>query len=420
MLFAAALLSAVNNLHAAEPPPLAKVKDSKLQIASGLVAPQISVERNLYRSSYGLSGTDVTMLPPDRVEVYSVPPATSRLHGKVAGLTPQSDIAVFSLDPGLQIFTDSLLRRTSSPHVAIVAMEPSTGRILALSERSKTHNKFASYGGLPAASLFKIVTSAAAVEMGVPPQQDIKFRGGDYTLNQWNYRPDARRDRRTMDMTEALGKSVNPVFGRVALKFLNGPLLGYYAKRFGFNMALSSDIPLPNASASIPPSELELSRTAAGFGAVYFSPIHAAAMMSGLANGGRMPRPVIVDSVVTKDGRVKYSSRPQQVVQMVRPSTALTVMRMMEATVTKGTSRKEFYFRQKPRLPGVRVAGKTGTLRGKSPEGINHWFVAAAPIESPRIAIAIVSVDRGRSPVSPSRMGRMIFEYYFKGSNPRL
>ena len=88
-------------------------------------------------------------------------------------------------------------------------------------------------------------------------------------------------------------------------------------------------------------------------------------------------------------------------------------MNMMEYTVITGTSRSEFTKRGARRLP-FRVAAKTGTLSGNSPEGTNHWFVAAAPIENPKLAVAVIVVNPRSGGTKASYLGRQMFEHYFK------
>jgi len=241
----------------------------------------------------------------------------------------------------------------------------------------------------------------------------VAFRGGTYTLNEANYLPDERRDRRVMSVAEALGRSCNPVFGQLGIRYLNGSILSKYAKLFGFNRSLGFEAPLPVSSAVIPSESLyELSRTSAGFGEVRISPIHAAALMSGIANGGLLPRPKVVEKIVSPDGSVLLKSKPEYLQRIVRTSTAATVMEMMQYTTTIGTSRKEFMRGSRPTLGDIEVAAKTGTLKGDNPVGLNNWFIAAAPMSNPELAIAVITVDP-RYSSKASHLGRRVFEKYF-------
>lgn len=343
-----------------------------------------------------------------------LPALKSEFGGRLVGLSNKNEFVFYSIDPSLQKYTSALVRNAKAPHVAAVIMEPATGRILALAQKSRSLKNPSLHAGFPAASLFKIVTSAAVLERStIGPYSLINFRGGNYTLNKTNYRPDEKRDKRSMSHAEALGRSCNPVFARLALKHLSSSTLRSYARSFGFNTALNFDIPVPESTALVPESAYELSRTAAGFGKVTLSPIHAAALIASVANGGSLPRPYLVDRIVDESGQLLYRGQPQLVQRTVRPETARTLMTMLEKTTTVGTSKHEFIRGRKPVLPNVPVSAKTGTLRGSDPAGLNKWFVAAAPRHKPEIALAVIVVNPGNSNARPARIGRLLLEKFF-------
>jgi cell division protein FtsI/penicillin-binding protein 2 len=331
--------------------------------------------------------------------------------GRYASITPNNQIVFYTLDPDLQMFVEKLVREARSPHLAIVAINPKTGAILAMKGKSETIPDPALHSGFPAASLFKVVTAAAAVEeAGIRPDSLVAFRGGTYTLNEYNYLPDPRRDRRVMSVGEAMGRSCNPVFGHLSTKYLDGSILARYASRFGFNRNLKFDAPLPSSSADIPDQDLfELSRTGAGFRGATISPVHAAALVAGLRDG-QLRRPYTIDSVVTIDGVTMSKTRPEILQPIVEPSTAKTLLEMMRYTTTVGTSRREFMRGARPTLRELDVGAKTGTLKGTNPSGLTLWFMAAAPIQDPELALAIVTVNGGPK---PSYLGRLVFQKYF-------
>ena len=138
-------------------------------------------------------------------------------------------------------------------------------------------------------------------------------------------------------------------------------------------------------------------------------------MMSTIANGGLMPAPSMVTKVISSTGSVLYESEPAILRSVLRPETARTVLDMMEFTTTMGTSKREFANNKANRLAGIRVAAKTGTLRGENPLGLNHWFIAAAPINNPKIALAIIVMDGGTIDSKPSHIGRLVLEKYLLG-----
>ncbi len=353
--------------------------------------------------------------PDGDLQLNTVPTFSTKFGEQYAALSQVGDYVFLSVDPRLQEFSERALKSVSSPYVALVAVDPRSGKILAMTERAPNNESLLNHARFPAASLFKVVTSAAALEQGeLEPDTMIPFRGGVYTLNQWNYRPNLRLDKRRLSVSEALGRSCNPVFGRIALKYLSPHILNSYALNFGFNTDLQSDLPLPESDAEIPVDDYGLSRTAAGFGDVYISPIHAASLMAGIANGGLLSRPYILEKIVNQDGFTFYQAHKRTVKRMMDPETAATLLSMMESTTTVGTSRKEFYRGSRPVLPGISVAAKTGTLRGQDPVGINNWFIAAAPLENPEIALAVVVVNPTISTSKASRIGRMVIQEYLQ------
>jgi len=394
------------------------------QLARGIQIEKNSLEQ-MAMSDTGPTVGRVYPIPDlHRVEVVSSrdgdialserPRFEKRLGDRYASLTKKNNFVFYTLDPELQEHVSKIVAQAQASHVAIVAMNPSNGAVLAIAGKSNSIEDVEYHAGFPAASLFKVVTAAAAVEhAGIAPHSMIPFRGGNYTLNQANYYPDARRDQRIMSVGEAMGRSCNPVFGHIGVKYLNGQILSRYARQFGFNRSLDFEAPLPESSAWIPQDNpYELSRTSAGFGEVRVSPIHAAAFMSGIANGGMLPRPQIVDTVVSPDGTVIHKQKSEVLQRIVEESTAQSLMEMMRNTTTIGTSRREFMRGSSPTLGPIDVAGKTGTLSGDNPKGLNNWFIGAAPISNPQISVAVITVDPRHSSKA-SHLARLVFQRYF-------
>ncbi len=361
-----------------------------------------------------LERVELTVSARGSPELRSLPRFNTRFNNKIAGLSARDEYIFYTLNSELQEFAERMVSGARAPHVAVVAMDPRTGRILAIAGKSKTIKDIPLHAKFPAASLFKLVTTTAALEKSpIGPLTPVAYRGGNYTLNRWNYLPNPKSDRRKMSLAEALGKSCNPVFARVALRYLNSGIIRQYAQLFGFNKNLGFDSALTTSVAAIPENDpYELGRTAAGFGEVKLSPIHAAVLVSGIANNGILPRPMLIDKVVDRRGTVLYRASPEMLNNVMQPVTARTLLKMMEFTTTIGTSRNEFVNKHRKVLGPIDVAAKTGTLNGSDPEGINHWFVAAAPIQNPQIAVAIIVVDPPRRGAKAAHLGKQMIEQY--------
>ena len=320
-----------------------------------------------------------------------------------------------SIDPVIQAAANKVLAKYEVPWGAVVAIEPSSGRILALSSHSELDpagEDVVLRSGMPAASLFKVVTAAAAIEVaGLEEDTEIFYRGGDLTLNRGNYLASSSRDTRKISLGRALAKSCNPAFARLATEYLSADILKSYAEAFAFTTSLSTGLPVKLSSYSPVEDTYQLARTAAGFGKAELGPVHAAAIAGALANGGKLMRPRIIDKVVSASGDVLFETKSELLKRSIRPETAKQLLEMMEATVTSGTARRQF--RRSKILKKVRIAAKTGTLSGDSPKGRYHWLIAAAPAEAPEIALAAVVIDPGKAKINGTAVARLVLEEYF-------
>lgn len=414
-LFFLLLVLFVNNSFAKD------TKSSKKKLQRGVSKVKLPTENVKKKLASGRSEVTVTNLEPvnlnfsdaGSLSLSHLPQFNSVLGSHVASLSNDKKYIYYTIDPKLQVKADKLVKMVRAPHVAIVAIDPKTGKILALAQKSKSIHDVALHSGFPAASLFKVVTTAAALEnTRLKADSVIRYRGGKYTLDKTNYIPNVSLDRESMTLEEALGKSCNPVFARVALNYLNSSYLRSYAKYFGFNSNLEFDSPLKNSKANIPSDPYNLARTAAGFGDVTLSPIHAASMMATVANGGNLVKPILVDQVANGSGKILYRSDSQYLTTGLKPSTTKQLMKMMQATTATGTSRKEF--NKSGRILGnIPVVGKTGTLKGTNPAGLTRWFIGAAPINNPEIAIAVVTMNPSLGSDKPSYLAREVLEEYF-------
>jgi peptidoglycan glycosyltransferase len=113
------------------------------------------------------------------------------------------------------------------------------------------------------------------------------------------------------------------------------------------------------------------------------TPLQMAEVAAAVANRGRLMAPHLTTRVVDRDGRTVQVEHPRVQSVVMKPSTATAVTSMMEAVVNEGTG-------VAAQIPGVQVAGKTGTAETQIGTAINNvWFVAFAPASNPRVAIAV-------------------------------
>lgn len=338
--------------------------------------------------------------------------------GRPDGLLPNGNRVALSLNEELQGQIFELFRRFDPLYGVFAAMEPDTGRVVALVgyRRGGESDPWLPLKAIyPAASLIKVVTASAAIERGkVSPQDEISYRGGIYGITRGGIHARDGRGIPKMTLEEAIARSANAVFGNVAVNRVGGPVLEEYLAKFGFGEKIPFDLPVETSLGQVPREEFQLARTGAGFGEVYVSPLHMAMIMSAIASGGAMPRPVLIDRIEDREGKPLYESTPVKWRDTVLPETANAVVRMMVKTVEMGTSHRTFGTPERtPLLHDMDVAGKTGSLSGWTPSVHFEWFAGVAPVESPRLALSALVVNDNRWKIKGSYVGKEAFNSYF-------
>ncbi|HTV21260.1 MAG TPA: penicillin-binding transpeptidase domain-containing protein [Polyangiaceae bacterium] len=318
------------------------------------------------------------------------------------------------LDPALQAATRRLLAEARPVLGGIVALHVPTGRVLAWQEfqRSGRDDHPNTRAMTPAASLFKIVTTVALFERAhVQPLTPVCISGGERGIERFHLMPPpaGERDVLCRPFEEALGFSRNAVFAQLATERLLRRDLIEVAERLGFNQPLASDEPAEMGALEVPYNDLEFARTAAGFRGSRLSVLGAARLALLIANGGKEKR-IRFDHEATDDSiALEPASDPP-----MQPRTAQRLRRMLEFTVHSGTSLEAFSDPDgRSYLGGIRVAGKTGTLRPNVDGPTTSWFTGFAPSRAPEL---VVSVMLDNSPVwrrKANHVARDVFRAYF-------
>jgi cell division protein FtsI/penicillin-binding protein 2 len=219
-----------------------------------------------------------------------------------------------------------------------------------------------------------------------------------------------------MTLTDAMGKSVNPVFGRLASAVVGKEQLLLEADRFGFNRQLFPGTSIMTSTTVPPQNDAELRLMGAGLGReVKISPIHAAAMMGAVANRGLMMTPLLAEKVISGTGELLFSASPLELCRLLSEEAAAKLAKTLSTTVKKGTSRRAFHDRRgRALLSKLNIAAKTGSIDGKDPEGQYSWFAAYAPMEDPQIALVALVVNQGKWNVKASHVGEKALEAFFR------
>lgn len=298
--------------------------------------------------------------------------------------------AELTLEPGLQRAAERLLANAAPAAGAVIAIEARTGRVLAWAEHGAAHPGDVLLERLaPSASVFKIVTTAALLEHSpVSPTDRVCYQGGLHAVERRHLRaPRGGPDVMCTHFGLALGHSINAIYAQLVTRYLMRDDLVTTAERVGFNRDVPFDAPVRLGTIAVPYNDLEFARTATGFVDSTLSPLGATWLAYAVASGGRAVHP----HIVRRAGDWRVPERREIVGRVFQPRTARILRRMMEVTVNSGTSLHAFTDdSNKSYLPGVQVAGKTGTLRPSRHDPTTSWFVGFAPSARPRIVVGVM------------------------------
>jgi peptidoglycan glycosyltransferase len=329
---------------------------------------------------------------------------------QLQGKKPQGEKVLTTLEPSAQRVANAAL---AGHRGAVVAIEPRSGAVTVMASspsfdpnslRSAAHaealkqdgeapliNRATEFGYAPG-STFKIVTATAAIDTGAfTPESMLSGRNG-ILISGVPLDNDDDESFGQITLTQALVHSVNTVYAQVAEK-LGKRTLARYMDRFGFDRVPRLDYPAEEMSVSgehvgervlSPTSPLvDVGRMGIGQDKLEVTPLQMAEVAAAVANRGRLMVPHLTQRVVDAEGRTVQRVAPRVQSVVMKPSTAAAVTSMMEAVVKEGTGTAA-------QIPGVQVAGKTGTAQTQIGDAINNvWFIAFAPAADPRVALAV-------------------------------
>jgi len=307
-------------------------------------------------------------------------------------------------------------------YACFVALDVETGAILNLTSFVKADEQWDNLvmrAEYPAASVFKVITAAAALDLNeVTPETVIPFNGKSTTLYKKQvFRHKTTKWTRNPTFKESFAKSINPVFGRIGARQLGANKLTDYAGRFGFDIPLESDFILPVSKIGLDlNSEWALAEAASGYTRdITLSPIHAAQMAATVANDGKLVTPYMVDSIANANGQVLYQAEPNKNhPQVISPESAEKLRSLMRETVRIGSARGAFKDTKRYKVyRGMEIGGKTGSLTGLSPKGRHDWFVGYAEKNGRKIAYASLIVNKEKWYVRSAYVARQFIYHYF-------
>jgi cell division protein FtsI/penicillin-binding protein 2 len=405
---AAVLYLALRPRHAAAPlaQPPAEATPS-LAHEQRAVAPAPSEEEVPPPEPPSLAGLDLARIGADSAGTFA--PA-------------QQGLARLTVDAELQRTVSGILAARRIPEAAVVMMEVATGRVLVYASHVEggPARDLVVEATAPSASVFKIVTAAALVEEAHLTSETTRcYSGGEQRITPVDLIEDPQRDRWCTTLAGAMGRSINTIFARLAKEDLTPPKLESMAKRFGYERPFGFDVPVQPSTLHVPTESLEFARTAAGFWNSTLSPLEAAQLSAIVARGGETVRPSVVEKVVGPSGAVVWTAQEAPVSRrVVAKETADQVELMMERTVSDGTCWRAFHDPHgTPYLPGMVVAGKTGTLTDAEAHRYYTWFTGFAPAhpvgDVEQVAIAALVVNGPNWEVKANVVAREALRAYF-------
>jgi peptidoglycan glycosyltransferase len=347
-----------------------------------------------------------------------------KLTDNLKGTTVTGNNLILNLRPGLQKIAETALQGKCG---AAVMLNPTNGRVLVMaSSPSYDPNKInsdkgyasilrspsacpgstsallnrATQGLYPPGSTFKTVTAAAALDSGTF-KEDSPFYDPGYCVeygqkvrNAGN--PEAPETFGHVDFLQAYEHSINAVFCNIGMK-LGAAKITDEAKDFGFY----SEPPIELPSSQVEPSgeyhfergglrlfdnpgQMDPGRLAFGQDKLLVTPLQMALVAAAVANGGTIMEPHLVKRVTAPGGsKTVLKVKPKIWKHAMKPSTAATLNKMMQAVITGGTATGV-------QIPGVTWAGKTGTAETNENGVYDAWFIFFAPADHPQVAGAVV------------------------------
>jgi peptidoglycan glycosyltransferase len=317
----------------------------------------------------------------------------------------------------LQLTIDAGLQRTAFQALggqpgAVVAIRPGTGEILAmvsvpaydpnlllgteaakqwqalLDDPSRPLSDRATRELYPPGSTFKTVVAAAAIENGIAfPETELadpaEFPLPGSTATITNAGGGPCNNGTSTTLLQAFVRSCNTTFARLAID-VGAERLGEVAQLLGFNTEIR--FPWEPAESTFLTADLAsdpaaLGQSGIGERDVRATPLQLALVSAAIANQGQVMSPYLVGRIFDAEGTEVEVTEPNPLSQALSPDTSALMAQMMERVVTEGTGRLAA-------VPGVRVAGKTGTATGV--DGRPHaWFIGFAPVDQPTIAVAV-------------------------------
>lgn len=328
----------------------------------------------------------------------------------------------YTFEPELNQMLQRIYERYKPDYGAFTAIDAETGAVIAMKSFVKDDEPWGNLAlrnSFPAASVFKLITAAAALDRDLlQPSSVLRYNGKSTSLykkqvlhhkdNKWTRRPTLKK---------AFADSVNVVFARIGIYTLGADSLNAYAQRFGFNTEVFTDVDFDTGVTDINTDQWRIAESASGYtNTNTLSPLHGAMLASAVINDGTMMAPYLVTAATDGWGVPLYLAYPEKLGAPISPDTAKELQELMRETVQRGSARKSFRNFMKGDYKDISVGGKTGSLTGHSPAGKYDWFVGYAASAGRRIGFASLTINKEYWTVKAHYVARKFIEAAFRNA----
>jgi len=325
-----------------------------------------------------------------------------------------------SLDMALQNYLHRKMNTAHARQIAMVVLDPDSGRVIAMvgyDKRDPAANTCLD-NNIPAASVFKIVTAAAAIDtFDFSPETEFLFNGAKHTLYKRQLLKKKNRYTNRITFKQSFAQSVNPVFGKLGTHHLGKENLEKYSLAFGFNQYFEFELPLEPSRFEVSDDPYHWAELACGFNrSTTISPLHGALMAATVANAGQLVEPTVVDRVTDAQGRVVYVHLTRKLERVITPDTSAALERMMAATIRSGTCRKVFRgYRRDKVLSRLTIGGKSGSISNRANDTRYDWFVGYAEEKTGtgKLAVAVLVAQEEYIGLRAAYYARLAIKRYF-------
>ena len=386
---------------------------------------------NIYAHTvgYGTNGRSGLEATSNNILLTSHSPLLEQIRSAGSDTKVQGDTLVVTLNHRLQ---QAAYYALGSFNGAVVALEPDSGRVLAMVSKPDFDPNSISYiwddvvsdnssglllnratqGLYPPGSTFKILTTLAWLRQNGGDDSSFLYDcQGMVSRNDVNITCYNGAVHGNETLKQAFANSCNTAFATIGLS-LNRNDFRTLCESFLFNHTLPTDILHSQSKFFLRKDspDGDVMTTSIGQGDTLVTPLHMAMITSAVANAGVLMKPYMIARVESPEGEVVSETKPEIFGELMTVDEAQTLGEYMQATVQEGTGAALSY-------NSYSVAGKTGSAEydANGVTGTHSWFVGYSNVDDPDLVLAVIAEDGGTGSATAVPIAQQIFDAYYYG-----